>query len=360
MTSTASNVTAATRSTKVSLSLWGKRLVAFSILGLTCWFMGQQIVWAWEELKTRPLTLRFNWIVLSAFFLIAGETLLSSTLYLILRDRTAAMGDPFRLSFWQVARIFWISLVGKYVPGKAVVLIIRYGLMRSIGATLWLVMLCSVYETFANVGIASWVALGLLNLPGQPMTADLSRQLPLMISTAAVFAVGFTSIVLPPVFSIVPKLVSRLAPAMVGKETAPVQWSTLGWAAINGVIGWPIVGASVWAALQAVSENDVSPSAIPIAAAAFLLSFVAGFASMVPGQLGVREVVLHTALFALVGDRLVAVSATILHRLISVVTELVMAGVLSLTLMPSSAKLPVSAEADTEPSAADGSSPNDP
>jgi len=102
-----------------------------------------------------------------------------------------------------------------------------------------------------------------------------------------------------------------------------------GWILI--AIGWGCLGLSLWATLHAIPsavENAGSwYSAWPLLTATVGLAMVAGFLSLVPGGLGVRDAILMTLLAPQYGASTAIISA-ILLRLIWLLSELAISGIL--------------------------------
>jgi uncharacterized membrane protein YbhN (UPF0104 family) len=150
---------------------------------------------------------------------------------------------------------------------------------------------------------------------------------------SSLFAVAFVGSVLPPVFSVLPRITSKLAPSARRHVDRPIAWRTFFQCLAIGIVAWFFLGVSFWACVKAVAPTTVAVDTIPAMTATFALSFVAGFLSMIPGHLGVREVILLGGILPLVeGSDAIALSATVLSRLITVVVEILMASILYLTL----------------------------
>jgi uncharacterized membrane protein YbhN (UPF0104 family) len=100
-------------------------------------------------------------------------------------------------------------------------------------------------------------------------------------------------------------------------------------------LGWIVLGASLLAVLKAIGvrTDDVVTDLAQLTAAS-ALSTVAGFLSMIPGGLGVRDGILTELLgpyFVAQGvaqPELFALTAAVLMRLVSLVAELICAGLL--------------------------------
>ena len=102
----------------------------------------------------------------------------------------------------------------------------------------------------------------------------------------------------------------------------------IGW--LLTAIGWVVAGLSFWAVLRSLGAADANPiGQLHLYTAGVTLATVAGFVSFVPGGAVVREAVLAELMVPLLGDAVALVSA-ILLRLVWLVAELVISGILYL------------------------------
>lgn len=324
--------------------------VSIALFAATIWFLAIHVQSALAELRDRPFRVDVPLAVAGAVLYTVGMLLLGGAWRTVLGDRgRRAPGQP-AFRFWDVVRTFFISQLGKYVPGKAMVIVIRYALLAPRGMTFGLATLTSFYETFCTMACGSLLALAVLLFASPPALDASLRGDPRILATAAIFAAGFIAAVLPPVFGMLPRLTSVALQSARKYADRPIAWPTflvcLGW----GLAGWAFLGASFWITVQAVSAARIPLEAAPALAAAFALSFVAGFVSMLPGQIGSREAVLVLLLTPLVGgDELVAVAAPLLSRLVTVLAEVLVGGCLYLTFRAPAPKL-----STAEPDASEG------
>jgi uncharacterized membrane protein YbhN (UPF0104 family) len=91
-----------------------------------------------------------------------------------------------------------------------------------------------------------------------------------------------------------------------------------------------MLGWSLWATLRGIGVESAYPLAhLPILVAAVAISVVAGFASMLPGGLGVRDLLLMQLLAPVCGEPNALVAAA-LWRLVSVLSELIICVILEI------------------------------
>lgn len=229
---------------------------------------------------------------------------------------------------WDVAHAYFAGHLGKYIPGKASVLLIRAGLLAERGCRPGVAALTSTYETLAcmSVGAAIGVALAPVVWPPSIVT-DLptairpafDRPLAFGVTTVVVCVVlvpavarilGLIALALTPPLGSVGDLESRAT-----SPTTRIRASfLLGWCFVF-VTTWFIHGLSLGCTLRAVgvetSLSDWLTWTGDVSSASFL-GFLAVFA---PGGLGVREAALIELLKAQPGiSPSQAVAASVLLR----------------------------------------------
>jgi uncharacterized membrane protein YbhN (UPF0104 family) len=269
-------------------------------------------------------------VAASAVLYLAGLGCCAVFWHLLLR----ALGQQPRLP--DVLRAFYVGQLGRYVPGKVVGLYVRARLLSGPGVGQRVAVLTVVCESLAMLTAGGLLAAVWLPLRGSDLAGLRWWSLGLLV----VLGVPL----FPGVFN---RLVRRVAPPPQGDEDAalpPVRARILAEGLGIEAAGWLLQGLSLWALVEALV-----PGALPWTvegsldvAAAVALAMVAGFVILlVPGGLGVRELILQQLLAADLAAALgperaaaTAVVAVLLLRLVWMVAELTTAGVLY--LMPTS------------------------
>ncbi|MEY4565380.1 MAG: hypothetical protein RLY14_350 [Planctomycetota bacterium] len=230
--------------------------------------------------------------------------------------------------FWPTLRIFFFGQLAKYIPGKAMVIVVRVGMMRPLGAALVPTTVSVFMETLGAIGIgaAMSVFFFLLKKP-EPQFVWLA---------ITAFAIAFTPTI-PPIFNLGLQWILRKKLSTHEQHSVrPLSWShfLFGWYTLAPA--WCFAGLSLFFALQAFPAADLgSPWNLYLIVGCIgtaCLAAVAGFVSFMPGGAGVRELVLMFLLEPLVGGPM-ALAIAIWFRLITLASELIMAGV-SLLLPP--------------------------
>lgn len=225
---------------------------------------------------------------------------------------------------WQTVRGYYISHLGKYVPGKAMVVVIRAGIVagpRTSGA----VAAAAVFvETLTMMAVGAAISAGLLAMLFREQTWLLLLSLGLCLAAAVP--------TIPVVFRWGVRILrlDRLRPEIgVALERLDGRLVLTGWLMMS--VLWTLLGLSLLAALAAtpgvvLSWGDL-PQAVPLAICCVALATVAGFLSMLPGGIAVRELVVISLLAPAYGEVAAVVSA-ILLRAVWLLSELLVSTIL--------------------------------
>ena len=302
------------------------KLVLFVVVLLA---VGRHAVLTWHDLANR------------------GERPLVSVVFLVLAGLIYLIGLSLD-GFW-FARIldqtpspptksnsiaaYLISHLGKYVPGKALVVVMRVGLIVPHGVRASTATVATFYETIvmmASGGLVAAIGFAFGRFAGVPLNLGPigTRTVPLVLVALALGG-SFFAFSLPPVFLRVTRTITRpfqargevvvpgLSPALLAEGLA--------WTAV----GWVFLGLSQFVVLHALGWNPGVP-ALPAVIASVAIATVGGFVVPIsPGGLGVREWVLWTSLSTVIThDR--AVVASLVLRLMWVVGEVLAASMLLL------------------------------
>jgi glycosyltransferase 2 family protein len=297
---------------------WLATAIKLMIVAIVLWYVRRTLVDAWDELGKRPWQFDFGWLAASG-----GMYLLGTLWCAVFWHRTLrALGQP--VGLWQAIRAYYIGQLGKYVPGKAMVVILRAGLVRGPGVDTSLAAVSVFFETLTMMSTGALMAAAMLAVwfRGQPLL--------FWAAMGMMLAAGLPT--LPPVFRRLVRLVGvgRTTPA-VAEKLANLGYGTmlLGWV-LTG-LGWAILGLSFWAMLRGLGAADANPlPQLHLFTTAITLAMVAGFVSFVPGGAVVREAVLTELMVPYLGDTVSLVGAVLL-RLVWLVAELVISGILYCT-----------------------------
>jgi uncharacterized membrane protein YbhN (UPF0104 family) len=291
-------------------------------------FVGRHASRLWGEFDSENLQLRWGWLALAAAVSILGW-LPSLWFWNRLLVQLGA-----RVPLAQVARAYYAGHPGKYVPGKATVILIRAALLSAAGVPSALTAFTATLETLTCMAAGVVTAVLLLpwivaELPQLQALAEFAARPAWRIAFPVAALIG-SLCGLALLSHLSTRLARRMAVALpaVGSLGQPVPLRTF--AAGLGVFlaAWWLQGATLGLTLQGLSSQPVSWSDWPLWTGASAVSLVAGFlAFFAPGGLGVREGLLMELLRQQVGPH-EAVAAAVTLRAVTLVGELITAGVL--------------------------------
>jgi hypothetical protein len=296
------------------------------------------------ELWQRPLAL--GWLVPAALFYLCGLSF--SALYWQRLLGHLGHRPPLLTTF----RAYFVGQLGKYVPGKALALVMRAGLLRETGTPAGQAGLTAFYEILVTMAAGSLLAL--LLLLGTDLSAALAGggEALLMLFlppwpadlyidrlSLVVLALGLCGVILVPIY---PALFNRLVHRVtVPFRTGPAPRIQVAWL-VEGLVWttpcWPLFGLALACALHSVpgAGLDWSPATLAYLTAVMAMAYVAGF--IIPtSSLGVREYLLRILLAGELAQRLLVepiiargmvVLAVVLLRLAWTVADLLMAALL--------------------------------
>lgn len=315
---------------------WGLKLL---LVVLVCWGVSGTVSRAFTQLSGKNWSVEPIWLGASGILYFIGLSAQGWFWHHSLR----ALGQQVpRLA---TARAYFLGHLGKYVPGKALVVILRVAGVRPWVPSLRVGVTSTLLETLTMMAVGASLAAILtilfLDLP------------PLLVVLAVGMAVGAGLPTVPPVARFLASVGTkdvRDEPAAVNRPPVPstpddsnvsaacgdgagsvvdgidAPLLASGW--IAATICWTFMGLSLWAVLRSLGVSAVAiPAQLPLLVAAVSLAVVAGFLSLLPGGLLVRDALLMQMLAPACGDA-AALIATVLLRLVWLVTELGVCGIL--------------------------------
>lgn len=288
------------------------KLLGFAIL---CWFIYYTFVNGNETLSAHTWHVDFKWLVLSGLLYQLGCLPAAIFWHHVLSHAGQQVG------FFESTRAYYISQLGKYVPGKLMVIVLRRALLYSPAAENTVVTASVFFETFSLLAVGGALST-LLLLIWYPR-----EWLLIGASLGSTLLVGIPTI--PSVFGwLIGVLgVGKLNPTVRAKLTRIGPRAILiGWIAM--AVGWSIQGMSFWATLRSMDATTAGPfHDLALHTAAVSLGVVAGFISQIPGGLGMREWVSARLVEPDYGPSVAIVSA-IIFRLVLLVSEFVISIIL--------------------------------
>ncbi len=230
-----------------------KAIVAIVVL----WAVGRHVLRTWNDLRRQGTALHFEpiWLVGSGLLYLAGLAAYGRFYERILH----ASATPVRLG--PALRAYLVSHLGKYVPGKAMVVVVRAGMVVPLGARASTAAIATFYETLVMMAAGGVVAAaGFTTAAGAERgrleiarAGDRSTCPFYQLVALAGLALGlaFLVLVVPPMFGRLARLVSLPIPG-VGPEALPRLTAGL---LVRGLLwsaaGWILLGLSQLAVVRA-------------------------------------------------------------------------------------------------------------
>ncbi len=288
---------------------WLVVALKLGVFGLLCWAIYHALHTGNQQLSQHKWHVEPVWLLVSGLLYLAGMFPFALFWYRIL----LATDQPARPM--ESIRAYYISQLGKYVPGKWMVILLRRVLLRDPKVEHTVVAASVFFDTFTMLAVGSAISALVLVIWHPNQT--------LLIATAAGSIVLLGAPTAPFFFEFLLRTlgVTRLNPT-AGKKFRKISWNMLvvGWLTI--AFGWLLQGMSLWATLRGLGATDQGPfHELSLHTTAVALSLVAGFLSQIPGGLAVREWVSAQLIEPMYGESMAVVSA-IFYRLVMVVSEL--------------------------------------
>lgn len=307
--------TESSAASKSTARRWLMMAAKLAVFALVVWFVRGSLSDGLAELRQHPIELRFGWLVVAGLLYVAGAAPAAWFWYRVL----LVLGQ--RVTMRAAMRAHFIGHLGKYVPGKALVVVLRSSLVRGPETRAAVAAAAVFYETLTMMGVGAFLAAAMLALFG--------RDNGLLLLVALGLMVASTLPTLPPVF----RRLVRLAGVARNDEVVEARLAALGWDTmltgwLANTVGWLLMSGSLAAVLMAAGVDDVlAPERLPLYLATTTLSVVAGFLSLIPGGAFVREAVIMELLAGAVGNG-VAMVAAVLLRIVWLVSEVSVSSIL--------------------------------
>ena len=232
---------------------------------------------------------------------------------IVLFEATEATGH--RVSRRDALAAQLVGHLGKYVPGKAMVVVMRAARLSRHGVPPLAGSIAVVMETLSMMAV------------GAAFAGVLVCFLPVPRWIAVVAILGGVVSSLPTIPTIFRMVLRRIRPAVIGEELDS-SWRFFIRSWLWHLMGWTFIGSSfallVTSFPGAGTEHTASTMWVA-SVAATCLAMVVGFASLLPGGAGVRELTLALILSPVVGESHALLGA-IAARLMFIAVELIAAG----------------------------------
>ena len=299
------------------LLFWLKVALLVTVAGIIAWKLHA----AWRDVANKHLAIDWRWgaIALAGF---TGSMLTSALVWRCLARR---MGD--RSPTFPLLASYTYSQMGKYIPGKVILLLMRIERAQRFGMAPAVCTLSTLLENALYMISGGLVGmLAIVRLAGDVDPKYRALLWPATIAGVLLLMAACA----PPVFY---GLFNRILRQMKRPEIPPqdrLAAATLALAVLGFIPCWLFGGLAMWGSCQCVHP-------VPLAdcwwfAGAYALSVIIGMASLLPGGAGIREAVLLSAAalqFAAQGVEhsqalLLGTAVAILQRLFQLVVEMLL------------------------------------
>ncbi len=298
------------------------RYFRFAIAGLVVAALGWTIFSALSQFREQPISVwEVDWLRLLFAIAIYVATMSCSWLFwhLVLRD----LGQTPKMSISFFA--FLTSQLGKYVPGKAMVVILRTDIVSRNGA--------KVAPTAASVFIETLTWLFVGSVIGGLLLLVQLRDYPVLQTASVVMILVAGAITWPTIFN---RIATRIRPRRdeagdLVPEGYLVRLQTMlrGWLIMS--ISWMLNAFTLWLVISALPHSGIGLHHYSLTLATVTLATVGGFVSLLPGGIGVRELVMIPLLGSEFGS-VIAIVAAITVRFVWLAAELISSGIMGLVV----------------------------
>lgn len=214
---------------------------------------------------------------------------------------------------------FFASQLGKYVPGKAMVVVIRTDMIRGDEVSTAPAAASVFVETLTWIFVGSVIGSLLLVLQFEGQT--------LLKTIGVLLAIIAGTLTWPPIFRWIALKLGVVKGRKAKKLLSGLNLQTMSFGWLLMTMGWCLNGLSLWMVLKGLPGTAVAISDYSLAMVCVSLATVAGFVSLLPGGLGVRELVMIPLLGSQFGA-VTAIVAAIVIRVIWLTAELATSGMI--------------------------------
>ena len=282
----------------------GQWIAGLAVVAFAC----RSLLRNWDQLRAQPLDWRPapGWLLLSAVLVWAMYALLIAAWRAMLH----AWGQ--RLDPWTAARIWTVSSLGKYLPGKvwavAGMAVMAQQAGVAPGAAMGSAVILQALAVGAGAAVAGVCGVGALRQAHPGIVT-------ILVLLVGASAAGIALLFWPPV---VRRLLRVAAPEAAIADAGPAG-PAIAFGVMANLAAWIGYGAAFWCLTRGLLPE--TRLTISRAVAVFTASYLAGFLALfAPGGLGVRESVFILMLQGPVGPA-AATALALASRVLLTITE---------------------------------------
>jgi glycosyltransferase 2 family protein len=299
-------------------------VVKIVFMAVVLGWIGRAFFKAWQQVQAEHIAIDWRWAPVT-IICFCGSILMAALVWLRLGRR---MGD--RSPTLPLLGAYAFSQMGKYVPGKVFLLLMRIQRSTRVGMRPQTCTLSTIVENALYMVSGGLVGMTAIVHIVAGLEGDAAAFRPMIWPATIALVLALLAACYPPVFY---TLVNRILRGMKKPEVPKAEQMGLGTFSL-AIIGflpcWLLGGLALWATTQCVH-------AVPIADAwwfsgAFALSVIIGMASFLPGGAGIREAVIGAAVLMELRDSMpnhpkalvLAGIVAILLRIFQLIAELML------------------------------------
>lgn len=261
---------------KKRLILFVKIAIVFAVAIWVVWELNK----SWNSIHQLAWKPDYFWLTVSCLLYIVAY--LPAALFW--RYAMQSLGQ--HPGLYETLRAYYIGHLGKYVPGKAMVVVIRSGLLRHDRTRASIAAAAVFLETLTMMAVGAFLSALIVVVWFREIQGGTKL---LTAAVGMMFVAGLP--VLPPVFRTITKKlgVGRNDPE-IDQKLKGLRFRTLGCGWLLTSISWLLLGLSLWATIRGIGiETGPLLEHLPRFVLAASISVVLGFALMIPAGIGVRE-----------------------------------------------------------------------
>lgn len=332
----------------------GAGLLRWGLFALVLWYVATQARTLWDA--NHEIDVRIDWKYLVLAAVVSQLSWLPSTWFW--QRLIELLGDR-NLDHYPLIRAYFCGSLGKYVPGKAAVILIRSALARNHGVSFVRASIASIVEAGAVmlVGCVVTIVFAVTIMPPDSLPTWVAETVPrkstswsglFMAVVILVLAMPVVAVPANWIFQKITRIVQKRSlekqpteseaseepndKELIEQSVGKLTWQFLVAASLMFALSWAGHGLSLLLVLRSMSPEIVSLDAWVISTAAAAAGTSIGFfAVFAPGGLAVREGLIITMLAPSMGGP-IAVAAAGLYRLASLIAEAAAALILYLVV----------------------------
>lgn len=322
------------KSSSLPIPAWAWKVLKWALLVFVLYFVGLQGYQLYQEQREAlaEIQIRPLWLILS------GVCSIVAWLPSVWFWQRLMIDSGEKPEFWPTARAYYCGHLGKYIPGKVSVLLIRATLLKEFGVRVSVAALSAAYETLAVMGVGLVLFLALVpyvinanQLTEWPVWIQSIQSRPLLVPSLFIFVLFVSLPFLSRLLNLISKKISKSeveASSVENQTSISVRLLYVGVVAF--LISWMLHGLSLGLIIASLGSSGLAWQEWPLWTAAISAAFALGFAALfAPAGLGVREGLIA---FILAGSPAIgpvnAFVAALLIRIVSFVSEILAAFVL--------------------------------